>query len=95
LIAVFGALTLYVLAAAAVIKLRISEPALDRPYRTPFYPVTPIIALVLSLFVLSLLCIAAMVWKYPKLAVVYAAIVAGAWLLFRVFVPKERRSSVV
>src|SRR6185503_12635452 len=45
LIAVFGALTLYALASLSVIKLRIREPELARPYRTPLYPLTPIIAL--------------------------------------------------
>ncbi|HEY5924021.1 MAG TPA: ethanolamine permease [Kofleriaceae bacterium] len=88
LIAVFGALTLYALASAAVIKLRLAEPELVRPYRAPLYPVTPIIALVLSL-----VCIGAMIWKYPKLALVYAAILAGSYLAFIVFVPKERRTS--
>ena len=90
LIAVFGALTLYVLASAAVIKLRFSEPELPRPYRAPLYPITPIIA-----GTLSIVCIVAMIWKYPKLALVYAGILVGAWLLFLVFVPKERRSSVL
>ncbi|HEY5946786.1 MAG TPA: ethanolamine permease [Kofleriaceae bacterium] len=86
LIAVFGALTLYALASAAVIALRIREPELPRPYHTPLYPVTPVIALLLSL-----VCIGAMIWKYPKLAVVYAAILLGSWLLFLIFVPAERR----
>jgi ethanolamine permease len=90
LIAVFGALTLYALASAAVIALRIREPDLPRPYHAPLYPVTPIIALVLSL-----VCIGAMIWKYPSLALVYAAILVGSWVLFMVFVPKERRTAVL
>jgi ethanolamine permease len=90
LIAVFGALTLYLLASAAVIKLRIDEPELARPYHAPLYPVTPLLALVLSI-----VCLVAMVVKYPTLAMIYAALLVGAWLLFLVFVPKERRSSNV
>jgi ethanolamine permease len=90
LISVFGALTLYILSSAAVFKLRRAEPALARPYRTPGYPVTPAIALVLSL-----VCVVAMIVKYPTLALVYAAIVTIACVLFFVFVPKERRSSIV
>jgi ethanolamine permease len=88
LIAVFGALTLYALASAAVIRLRIKEPDLPRPYHAPLYPLTPIIALVLSL-----VCIGAMIWKYPALALVYAAILVGSFLLFLLFVPKERRTA--
>ena len=86
-IAVLGALTLYVLAAASVIRLRRREPDLPRPYHAPLYPVTPIVALVLSL-----VCIVAMVVKYPTLAAVYAAILVGAWLAFIAFVPAERRT---
>ena len=88
LIAVFGALTLYALSSAAVLRLRMREPELPRPYRAPLYPITPIIALVLSL-----VCLAAMVWKYPLLAAIYGAILGGAWVLFLLFVPPERRTT--
>jgi ethanolamine permease len=88
LIAVFGALTLYALSSAAVIALRMREPDLPRPYHAPLYPLTPIVALVLSV-----VCIGAMIWKYPTLALVYAAILVGAFVLFLVFVPKERRTA--
>lgn len=90
LIAVFGALTLYALASAAVVRLRMREPDLPRPYRAPLYPVTPIVALGLSL-----VCLVAMIVKYPTLALVYAGILVGAWLLFIGFVPKERRTAVL
>jgi ethanolamine permease len=88
LIAVFGALTLYVLAALAVIRLRRIAPDLPRPFRTPLYPVTPILALVLSL-----VCLVAMVKGHPSLALLYAGIVAISWALFVRFVPPERRAS--
>jgi ethanolamine permease len=87
LIAVFGALTLYALSSAAVIRLRVREPELPRPYLAPLYPVTPIIALVLSV-----VCIAAMIWRYPTIALVYSGIVVAAWIAFVTFVPVERRS---
>jgi ethanolamine permease len=85
---VFGALTLYVLSSAAVLRLRVKEPDLARPYRTPLYPATPLVALVLSL-----VCLVAMVWSYPVLAGVYAAILGGSWVLFLVFVPASARTS--
>jgi len=90
LVAVFGALTLYALSSIAVIRLRMREPELPRPYHTPLYPVTPFVSLLLSL-----VCIVAMIVRYPTLAVVYAAILVGAWALFLAFVPAERRSSIV
>jgi ethanolamine permease len=88
LIAVFGALVLYVLSSAAVLRLRATEPELPRPYRAPLYPLTPIIALVLSL-----VCLGAMIWSYPVLAAVFAGILAISWLLFLVLVPAHKRTT--
>jgi ethanolamine permease len=87
-LAVFGALTLYILSAAALLRLRVREPALARPYRTPLYPLTPIIAIGLSA-----ICMGAMVWAYPWIAAVYAGLIGGSWMLFALFVPPERRVS--
>ena len=42
---VFGALLMYIMSMAALFKLRMAEPNLPRPYKTPFYPVFPAIAL--------------------------------------------------
>lgn len=88
LISVFGALTLYVLSTASVLRLRKTAPDLPRPYKTPLYPYTPIIALVLSLVALV-----AMVWEHPKLAAIYGAILVVAWIAFVVFVPADRRTT--
>jgi ethanolamine permease len=88
LVTVFGALTLYILSSAALIKLRRSEPGLVRPYRTPLYPYTPIIALVLSL-----VCVIAMVWTHPTLALIYVALLGGSWVLFALFIPKHRHTT--
>jgi ethanolamine permease len=87
LLSVFGALTLYILCSLAVLQLRRREPDLARPYRTPLYPVTPIVACVLSLA-----CMASMIWLHPGLALLYGAILLGAWLAFLRFVPRELRS---
>lgn len=42
---VFGALLMYIMSMAALFKLRMAEPNLARPYKTPFYPIFPAIAL--------------------------------------------------
>ncbi|MEM7152264.1 MAG: ethanolamine permease [Myxococcota bacterium] len=52
-IAVFAALISYVMMMVSHLVLRRRSPQLDRPYRTPGYPITPIIALVLSLVAMS------------------------------------------
>lgn len=36
--AVFGAIVMYIISMAALFKLRRSEPALERPFRAPLYP---------------------------------------------------------
>jgi len=65
-ISVFGALTLYILAMIAMLKLRKKEPLLERPFRVPFYPLFPIAALVIA----SISIIAMTVYNF-KLALFY------------------------
>lgn len=88
LIAVMGALTLYILSSAAVVRLRMREPNLARPYRTPGYPLTPYLALVIAC-----VCLVAMVVAHPKLALVYAAILGVSSGLFVAFVPPDKRTT--
>ncbi|MCX4245209.1 ethanolamine permease [Paraliomyxa miuraensis] len=52
-VAVFAALLSYVAMMVSHLVLRRREPRMPRPYRTPGYPVTPIVALVLSLVAMS------------------------------------------
>jgi ethanolamine permease len=44
-VSVFGALLLYIISMAAVIQLRNTSPEMERPFKVPFYPVLPVIAL--------------------------------------------------
>lgn len=48
-ISVFGAITLYIISMIALIALRLKEPELSRPFKVPFYPLFPIIALTIAL----------------------------------------------
>ena len=52
-ISVFGALTLYCISMISLIALRRKEPDLDRPFRVPFYPWFPAIALLIALTALT------------------------------------------
>jgi ethanolamine permease len=90
LLSVFGALTLYIASSLALVVLRVREPELPRPYRTPFYPATPLVALGLAL-----VCAGAVVWTYPRVALIYAAIIVIAWLSFVLLVPNARRVTSV
>jgi ethanolamine permease len=56
-LAAMGAVTLYPLSMQALFNLRRLEPDLPRPFRTPCYPVFPLVAQVLSTIVLvTMLC---------------------------------------
>ena len=88
-ISVFGALTLYLLAAASLIVLRRTEPDLARPYRAPLYPAAPLVAIGLGL-----VCMGAMAKQHPYLALLYAGILAASWLGLAIFVPRERRRAM-
>ncbi len=48
-LSVLGALGVYVVSMAAVIKLRRSEPGLERPFRAPLHPWLPAMAIALSM----------------------------------------------
>ena len=50
-----GAVTLYIVSMLALMRLRKKEPKLARPYRTPFYPVLPLTALVIAVFALAVM----------------------------------------
>ncbi|HTJ49861.1 MAG TPA: ethanolamine permease [Cyclobacteriaceae bacterium] len=77
-IAVFGALTLYIISMISIITLRRKEPDLNRPFKVPMYPVFPIVALViavcsfLSMFIYNL-----------ALGLIYLFILGVCYLLFK------------
>jgi ethanolamine permease len=78
-VSVLGALTLYIISMAALLRLRVTQPELKRPYRTPLYPWAPGLALGLAL-----LCFGATAWYGdPRVIAAYAGLLlaAGAWYL--------------
>ena len=74
---VFGALVLYIISMAALFKLRVSEPDLERPFRAPFYPLFPGIALVLSVFFLAV-----MAWFNATIALIFLGLFLPAYGYF-------------
>ncbi|MBZ4187961.1 ethanolamine permease [Niabella beijingensis] len=80
ILSVFGALTLYIISMIAVIKLHCKEPNLHRPFKAPFYPLFPMLALLLA--VISFIAIT--IYNF-KLALFYTGILLAGYLLFRIF----------
>jgi ethanolamine permease len=83
-LSVLGALLVYVLAMAALFRLRRREPQLERPFRTPLYPALPLLALLLAL-----LCLVAVAWSaVVQLAIFVVLLAAGSVLRIRDRNPK-------
>jgi ethanolamine permease len=80
-ISVMGALSLYILSMIALLALRKKEPGLVRPFRVPFYPMAPLIALVIAT-----VCLAAMVSLNIKLSLIYFSILGLGYIWFHFFV---------
>lgn len=78
ILSVFGALTLYIIAMLSLFALRSKEPVLNRPFRVPFYPLSPLIALVIATF-----SIIVMTYYNFKLASIYFSILALAFFIFK------------
>jgi ethanolamine permease len=75
---VFGAIVMYIMSMLSLFKLRRSEPHLERSFRAPGYPVVPGIALALAL-----VCMVAMVWFNPLVALVFLTLMAVGALFCR------------
>ena len=55
ILSVFGALTLYIISMISLLRLRRQEPHLERPFKVPFYPASPIIALSIAAVSINIL----------------------------------------
>ncbi|ABC21831.1 ethanolamine permease [Rhodospirillum rubrum] len=75
---VFGAIVMYIMSMAALFRLRQSEPALDRPFRAPFYPVFPAIALAMAVVALI-----TMIYFNPMVFGLFVGLMAAGWLFYR------------
>jgi ethanolamine permease len=82
-LSVFGALTLYVISMISLIALRRKQPEMARPFRVPFYPLFPIVVLVIA----SVSLVAMFVYNL-KLGIIYIGILALSYCLFKIFKAK-------
>jgi ethanolamine permease len=80
ILSVFGALTLYILSMLSLIQLRKKEPQLLRPFRVPFYPLTPVLALILAIISLAALC-----YYNGFLATLYFGILVVFFIAFKLY----------
>lgn len=83
-IACFGAVTLYIISMLSVLRLRKNEPAMARPFRVPFYPAFPLIALLIAT-----ISMVAMISLNLRLAIIYFGILALSYIWFQIFVKSK------
>ena len=75
--AVFGAIVMYIMSMLSLFKLRKTEPALERPFMAPGFPVVPGIALGLAI-----VCLIAMAWFNPTIGLIFLGFMAVGYAYF-------------
>ena len=78
-IAAYGALSLYIISMISLLILRKKEPELERPFKVPLYPLSPIIALAIA----SIAFVAITIYN-PILALIYFGILAVTFAWFKI-----------
>lgn len=74
---VFGAIVMYVMSMASLFRLRQTEPALDRPFKAPFYPIFPAIALATGI-----ICLIAMIYYNTALFIAFLVLYAIGFVYY-------------
>ncbi len=74
---VLGAIVMYIISMVSLFVLRKKEPTLERPFKAPFYPYFPTIALLLAT-----VCLVAIVYYNPLLSVIFFASLVLLIILF-------------
>ncbi|MGY3211495.1 ethanolamine permease [Mucilaginibacter sp. HD30] len=76
-LSVLGAVIMYMMSMLSLFILRKKEPNLDRPFTSPFYPLFPGIALVLSA-----VCLVSIIYFNVELSLIFFALLAVAIVIF-------------
>lgn len=80
ILACFAALVLMLFASWSMLTLRKTEPELERPFKTPAYPLLPRMA-----FLLAGIALAAMVTSYFIIFLLYTGLLVAGYLWYRYF----------
>ena len=77
-IACFGALALYIISMISFFKLRKNEPEMERPFKVPFYPIFPALALIIAS-----ISMVAMTYYNLQLALIFFGLMAGSFIAYK------------
>ena len=83
-LSVLGAVVMYIVSMISLFALRVKQPHLSRPFRSPFYPIFPAIALLLSL-----VCLLAIIYYNLLLSLIFCAGLA-LWVIVFVISGKHK-----
>jgi ethanolamine permease len=85
-LSVFGAIVLYIVSMLSLFRLRRSDPDCPRPFRAPFYPFFPAVALAFAL-----ICLSAVIYYNLLLAGIFLAFMALGYVYFRLTARQRER----
>ncbi len=85
-LSVLGAIVMYIVSMISLFVLRKKEPQLERPFRTPFYPWFPAIALGLSVITLG-----AIIYYNRLLSVIFFAGLLVTWITYLIIQKQKIR----
>ncbi len=88
ILAVFGALTLYIISMLSLLRLRKSEPDLLRPFKVPLYPVFPLVA-----FFIACISFLALAIYNIKLAALYFFILSVCYTIFKLWNSRRNKNN--
>lgn len=77
ILSVLGAIVMYLISMVSLFVLRIKEPGLERPFTSPFYPVFPAVALVISA-----ICLGAIIYYNFWISLIFFIGLAAVILVF-------------
>lgn len=89
IMSVLGAIVMYILTMISLFILRTKEPSLIRPYKAPFYPIFPFIALMLSV-----LCLVAIICYNQVLSSIFFIVLFLSTSIFAFFGKKFIKVSI-
>ncbi len=84
ILSALGAVVMYIISMICLFRLRRKEPAMERPFKAPFYPMFPFVALLLSV-----ICLFAIVYYNFSLSLLFFGIMIIGAILFRIFYKKK------
>jgi len=80
ILSALGAVVMYIISMVCLFMLRKNEPQMKRPFKAPFYPVFPLIALLLSA-----ICLVAIIYYNLRLSLLFFGILIIGAILFKLF----------